>query len=481
MNSGTSACFPCPSPQQVLPKGEVPCPGALVAMGRKMLEESVLFASVVKWLLYATCAGAVVGTASAAFLWVLDYAIAFTAGFKYYYLLLPAALFLSSVIVTYVARDAGGYGTEKVIEAVHRRSGKIDLTVVPVKLLATIVTIAFGGSAGRIGPCGQIGAALCSGLSGLLRLEARDRTKLVICGVSAGFSAVFGAPIAGAIFGIEVLFVGALLYDVLLPSFVAGMISYQVATALGIVHLHETVSFVPTFSGPLFIEVCLGGILFGLCAFMFIEILRWAERLNQRLKWWPPLKGFAAGIVIVFIVAVFSTETLGLGLDTLKNALHGNDLFEGTFLLKMLFTALTLHFGGSGGIILPILVIGATAGNAVGHVVAGSSPFFATVGMASLLAGAANTPIAATILVLELFGPSIAPYAALACVISYLMTGHRSVFPSQIISVVKSASLVLPTDSEVSNVEDVVFQPRSRTVSRSVAKVLERLMNRRQR
>jgi H+/Cl- antiporter ClcA len=447
-------------------------------MGRKALEESVLFASVVKWLLLASFAGVLVGAVSALFLRLLDMAVTFTTGYRHYYMLLPAALFISSLMVTRLSRESAGYGTEKVIEAVHRRSGRIDISVVPVKLAATILTIAFGGSAGRIGPCGQIGGALCSGLSDLLKFDPQDRKKLVICGVSAGFAAVFGAPMAGAIFGIEVLFMGSLLYDVLLPSFVAGMVSYQVATVLGVSHLHETITFIPTFSSSLLLEVCLSGVLFGLCSFLFIEILRWTEKTSLAVPWWPPLKSLAGGAVLVILAALISTENLGLGLDTLKNALHGNHLFVGTFLLKMIFTAVTLHFGGSGGIILPILVIGAAAGNALGFIVGGNTPFFAAVGMASLLAGAANTPIAASILVLELFGASVAPYAATACIISFLMTGHRSVFPSQILSTAKSASLVVGEGREISDVDEVQFKPRPKSISGSVARKIERLKHR---
>ena len=133
-----------------------------------------------------------------------------------------------------MAPDAEGHGTEKIIEAVHQRSGKIRLMVVPVKLVATVITIAFGGSAGKEGPAAQIGAAVSSAFSDLLRFDSKDRKKLVICGISAGFATVFGTPIAGAIFGVEVLFVGGMLYDVLLPSFVSGIVAFQVSSALGI-------------------------------------------------------------------------------------------------------------------------------------------------------------------------------------------------------------------------------------------------------
>lgn len=153
--------------------------------------------------------------------------------------------------------DAEGHGTDKIIEAIHKCSGRIKLLVVPVKLVATIITLVAGGSAGKEGPCAQIGAGLASAFADLLRVDEQDRKKLVICGISAGFASVFGTPIAGAIFGLEVLFVGNIMYDVLLPSFVAGITGYRVAWLLGAKHFHRNLNFVPTFSESLFLQVFL--------------------------------------------------------------------------------------------------------------------------------------------------------------------------------------------------------------------------------
>ena len=149
------------------------------------------------------------------------------------FFLLPVGLFLSVVLTKYLAPDAEGHGTEKVIEAVHKHSGKINAAVVPVKIIATIITLASGGSAGKEGPCAQIGAGLSSIFADLFRFNESERKKLVICGISGGFAAVFGTPIAGAIFGVEVLFAGSILYDVLLPSFISGIMAYQVSKSLG--------------------------------------------------------------------------------------------------------------------------------------------------------------------------------------------------------------------------------------------------------
>jgi H+/Cl- antiporter ClcA len=447
-------------------------------MRRKVVESSVLFISIVKWLFLASCAGILVGLSTTVFLKALGFSIAAASGYQYYYLLLPAALFLTALIVKYLAPDAEGHGTEKIIEAVHQRSGRIRLMVVPVKLVATIITIACGGSAGKEGPAAQIGAAVSSAFSGLLRFSDSDRKKLVICGISAGFATVFGTPIAGAIFGVEVLFVGGMLYEVLLPSFVAGIVAFQVSSALGITYFHEPVQFVPQFSSLFFLKVCAAGIFFGLCSLLLIELLRFFERMSHRLKIWPPLKGLLGGSLLVLLTFLFSTRYLGLGLETIKDALEGGAIPGGAFLLKIVFTAITLGFGGSGGIITPIFFVGATAGNLFGSVLGFDVAVFSAIGMIALLAGAANTPISASIMAIELFGPAIGPYAAVACVISFLMTGHRSVYPSQVLSLTKSSSLVVAHGKEMRNIGAVEYQPHPKSLAEGLLKGFNKIKTR---
>lgn len=447
-------------------------------MKRKVLEGSVLIISIIKWLLLASCIGIIVGLSTSIFLKLLDLGIGIASEYTYYFLLLPVALFLSSFAVKYFAPEAEGHGTEKVIEAVHRRSGKINPLVVPIKLVATVITIALGGSAGKEGPCAQIGAGLSSTLSDILKFDDRDRKKLVICGISAGFATVFGTPIAGAIFGVEVLFVGGLLYEVLLPSFVAGIVGYQVSSALGITYFHQPLNFIPIFSSFFFIKVCLSGLFFGLCSFLFIEILKSVETLSDKINIWQPYKGITGGVVLIVLTFLVSPQYLGLGLDTIKYALEGGKIFILAFLFKMVFTAVTLNFGGSGGIVTPIFFIGAASGNLFGRLLGLDLSLFSAIGMVSLLAGAANTPISASIMAVELFGPAVAPYAAVACVISFLMTGHRSVYPSQVLEIVKSSSISVERGREMENIENVSLELRSKSIIGNIAKGLEKFKKR---
>ena len=428
-------------------------------MKSRLVEESILFVSVLKWLVLATLTGLAVGLATTGFLFLLALTIKISGRFPYTHLLLPVAFFLSALIVKYLAPEAEGHGTEKVIEAVHRRAGRIAPLVVPVKLVATIVTLAVGGSAGKEGPCAQIGAGLSSLMADLFRFDDSARRKLVICGISAGFASVFGTPVAGALFGVEVLFIGGILYDVLLPSFIAGITAYHVSASLGIEYFRHPITVMPVFNEMVLLQAIIAGIFFGICSAILIEILDLGKSLFSRLHIWPPLKGVVGGVVLVLLSLVSSKEYFGLGLESIESCLKGGSPGWYPFLWKSVFTSVTLNSGGSGGIVTPIFFVGATSGAFYAQVLGLDIPTFAAIGLVSLLAGAANTPIAASIMAIELFGPTIAPYASVACVLSFLMTGHRSVYPSQVLRVAKSASIDVHLGGEIQDAH-AEYSPR---------------------
>jgi H+/Cl- antiporter ClcA len=208
----------------------------------------------------------------------------------------------------------------------------------------------------------------------------------------------------------------------------------------------------------------IAGVVFGTISFIFIESFR---SIEEWIKSWSIneyLKNFLGGAALVGFIFLFSAKYAGLGVESIEQELNGTQsAFWYDFLLKMLFTIITLSFGGSGGVVTPIFFIGAAAGSLFAQILHVDNATFAAIGMVSLLAGAANTPIAASIMGLELFGPEVASYAAISCVLSFLMTGHRSIYPSQILSTKKSGSVEVELGDEMSNMSATV-RPKGRLI-----------------
>ena len=431
-------------------------------MQKHLTEQTAIFFSVTKWVFLSSIIGILIGGVVTFFLNILEYSESYcsTLPFSSYYLL-PIALVLTIWVVKTFAPTAQGHGTERVISAVHKDNGKINIAVIPVKLLATVMTISTGGSVGKEGPGAQIGAGVASFVSSLLKFNNRDRKKLAICGISAGFATVFGTPIAGAIFGVEVLIIGLIMYDVLLPSFIAGFAAFTTAQFLGIEYTYYDLHFFQDIGldVSLILKVVIAGLFFGFISDMVISSVSSVTSFIKSIKQNIYKKAFYAGVIMVILTLMLGEQYIGLGLDTIASALNPNlaqsqDIHWYTFILKTLFTSLTLGSGGSGGVITPIFYIGATSGHTFGTLVAPEHiTLFAALGFVSVLSATTNTPIASTIMAVELFGIDIAHYAALAAVISFLISGHRSIFPSQKLAMRKSEMLSVKIGEEVENID----------------------------
>jgi len=246
---------------------------------------------------------------------------------------------------------------------------------------------------------------------------------------------------------------------VLLPSFISGITAYQISSALGITYFYRPLNFVPVFSETFLLKVMFAGVFCGLAAMILIEMLKYFEKRAQGMQLWEPYRGLIGGSALALLALVSTRRYLGLGLDVIEDSLLGAPAHWYDFLAKSLFTSVTLAFGGSGGIITPIFFVGTTAGSLYAGLLGLDHATFAAIGMTALLAGAANTPIAASIMAVELFGPAVAPYATVACVISFLMTGNRSVYPSQVLSVSKSDSIQVELGKELQEMRST-YTPR---------------------
>jgi H+/Cl- antiporter ClcA len=408
-------------------------------------EHTALLISTLKWALLGAAAGVCVGLGTRVFLWFLarsaDLARALTFGRIPVFVLLPLALPACVWIIRTFAPDARGHGTEAVIAAVHQQSGHVNWRVAPVKLGATALTLAFGGSVGKEGPAAQIGAALTSLFADILRLSDEDRRRLVICGISTGFAAVFGTPVSGALFGIEVLYLGQIDYSVIFPALVAGIVGHL---ACGVRPPFPAVqaAFADTTQVKTILTMLAAGAVFGLVALVLIESLRFFERALRRFERRPYLLAALGGVSLALLYALVGDIYAGLGTDTIDGVLAGT-VYVGSaaFLLKILATSITLESGGSGGIVTPIFFVGTTGGAALAPIFSVPATFLGAVGLVSVLAAAANTPIAAAVMAMELLPPPEGVYAALAAATAFLMVGHRSVYASQKLGLSKSAAL----------------------------------------
>ncbi|MBU1652389.1 chloride channel protein [bacterium] len=420
-------------------------------MRRQFLESSALFLNILRWTVLATIVGVIVGLSTALFILLLHKSIHFMQQYPYYFAILPLGLLFSTYFIKFLAPQAEGHGTEKVIEAVHKRDGRMYALDAPVKLIATVVTIATGGSAGKEGPAAQIGATLASVFATLFRLSKNDRKKLVICGISAGFAAVFSTPVAGALFGVEVLFLGQIMYEVLLPSFVAGITAFQVSRWLGASYFWDPMTWSLEFSEALFFQVILSGVVFGLVCILFIEALRWGHKFFNNFNHVPFWKPVIGGLLLVGFGLLGADSGLGLGVDTLERALSGEPTPWWAWIFKSFATGTTLGCGGSGGVITPIFIVGASAGSVWGQIIGADPSIFAALGMVALVSGCANTPIAASVMGIELFGKAFGPYGATVCVVAFLMTGYRGVYSSQILARQKVEILTAPLNQPISS------------------------------
>lgn len=406
-------------------------------MKRSIKQQKILFWSLFKWVFISMGIGFVVGISVGLFLTLLKTTSKIYNN-NYLYLLLPFVLLITNFLIKRFTDETESHGTDKIIDALHKKNGKINIIKLPLDILTTVLTISFGGSAGKESPSAQLGGTISSFIGQIFKLKNDDLKKIVICGIGSGFSAVFGTPIAGAIFGIEVLFVGKLLYDVLLPAFLSSVVTVMVVHLFfDIENLTGIIIAFPKFSFySLFISI-MSGIFFGLISYLFIEIFNLFKKLSLKVKE-NYLYTLIVGTILVLIYRFVSKDLGGIGMDVIKSSLSGKEYPLYYPILKILTTSLTLNFGGDGGLVNPIFFIGSTSG----HFLATIFPkvdiqLFSILGLASLLAGTTNTPLASSLLALEIAGPSIAPYVSISCLVSFLITGHKSIYSSQVLAIKK--------------------------------------------
>ncbi len=401
-------------------------------------EKIILLRYLFKWLFFAVLIGILAGSASALFLVSLRKVGIVFQEYSWLLFLLPLAGLLIGLLYEYAGKEVAK-GNNLVIDEFNIPKKVIPFRMAPMILLGTLISHLFGASVGREGTAVQMGAAIADRFTALFRLKSRDRKVLLIMGISAGFASVFGTPIAGAVFALEVLALGQIRHEAILPSFLSALLAHFTCLAWGVSHSAYSISIVPDFIPLHIIYVILAGIIFGLTAMLFTNTQLFFS--NAFKKWIPysPMRPFWGGIIIVlFFLIPGALRYSGLGLDVITDSFRA-EMLPQDFILKLLFTAFTLAAGFKGGEVTPLFFIGATLGNSLAWFIPLPYALLAGMGFVAVFSGATNTPLACMIMGFELFGMNAGIYIALACVTAYMFSGHTSIYSSQRIESPKHA------------------------------------------
>lgn len=338
-------------------------------------------------------------------------------------------------------------GTNLLIDEIHQPGGGVPVRITPLVLGATLVTHLFGGSAGREGTAVQMGDGLASGFARLCRIPAGHRSLLLMAGVAAGFGSVFGTPLAGAIFALEVLTMGRIRYELIVPCLLAAFIGDFVCAAWGVHHAVYRIAAELPGGGLAFGHLdaaalgkaALVGAACGLCARSFAVATQRVDAASKRFipSFW--LRLAIGGVLVVALTYALGTrEFLGLGTwspkaddVTLATVFSAGGAETWSWFWKLVFTAITFGFGFKGGEVTPLFFIGGALGNVLAGPLGIPVDLGAGLGFVAVFAGASNTPLAYTLMGIELFGSTHAPLFATACLLSYVLSGRVGIYGSQ--------------------------------------------------
>lgn len=401
-----------------------------------------------RWLLVAALLGVVVGSAVALFLFLLDAATRLRLAHPWLLWGLPVAgAVVGWLSVTYGRTvDAGN---DLVIDEIHEPGGGVPLRMAPLVLVGTVVTHLCGGSAGREGTAVQMGGSLAGALARHVPLVRRDEVPtLLTAGIAAGFGGVFGTPVAGAIFALEVLVIGRMGYAAIVPCLVAAVMGDQTCLAWGVAHVHYHVaSLVPPGVAPhpppcdwrLVGHAAVGGVVFGLASALFSEMIHGCRWVFRCLVPAPILRPAVGGAIVIALTLLLGTrDYLGLGVAaaapdgvTISSAFEPGGAPAWSWWWKTVFTAVTLGSGFKGGEVTPLFFVGATLGNTLATLGGAPVDLMAALGFVAVFAGATHTPLACIVMAVELFGGEHLLYHAVACVAAYLCSGRSGIYAAQ--------------------------------------------------
>lgn len=398
-----------------------------IVEGKNMNQFTRFLKTNIRRIFLAAICGVTAGIASAAFLSLLKWATDFRMSHRESLWALPIAGFMIGLSYYYFGSRISR-GNSLILDEIHDPQNTLPARMGPMVLASTVLTHLCGGSSGREGTAVQLGASFAEQIGRLFKVNVVERRSLLIAGMGAGFGSSIGAPLAGMIFGIEVVTQGGRLHAfALLESLVASLIAFETVKLLGIQHSHfplftYNIEFTPV------LLTAISGVLFGLASRGFIGLTHVFETIYQKIVPYSPLRGLIGGaLLLIYFNYDSSGRFEGLGLEVIQNSFTQMTSFHDPF-IKALLTALTLSSGFKGGEFIPLVFIGTSLGSALGAAFPAYFSLLASVGFAAVFAGAAKAPLACTLMAAEIFGSKILPYALIACFVSHVFSGDLGIY-----------------------------------------------------
>lgn len=382
-----------------------------------------------KWIIFAIIVGVIVGLCGTAFYFALSLVTVLRTQNTWLIFLLPLGG-VGIVAMYRILHNEKDTGTNLVISAIHS-DDELPLRMAPLIFVSTLITHLFGGSAGREGAALQMGGSIGNALGKLFRFDDKDKHVMIMCGMSAAFSALFGTPMAAAILPMEMVSVGVMYYIALVPCVISSLVAHGIAYSFGVSNELFLIHYIPKFTIVSAIEISILAILCALVSILFCVLLHKSEDLYKRFFANPYIRAIAGGcIIIVLTLLVGNQDYNGTGINIISHCINGTVRPE-AFLLKMIFTALTLGAGYKGGEIVPSFFTGSAFGCLFGNLLGFSPTLCTAVGMTAVFCGVTNCPITSLLISFELFGYDGMPYFLLATALSYMLSGYFGLYRSQ--------------------------------------------------
>jgi H+/Cl- antiporter ClcA len=404
-----------------------------------MLQRPLIRAAhVVRWVALAVLIGILSGGLSAAFIESLNWATDVRTTNDWIIYSLPLAGLLIGLSYHYLGQGLER-GSNLLIDQIHSHSEWIPLRLTPLIFGTSVLTHLAGGSSGREGAALQLAAGVTDPISKRLGLNTADRSLMLVTAIAGGFGSVFGVPVAGAVFALEVQRIGRVRYEALVPAFVASFVGNAVVRGLGVHHTAYPQMPVIELSPSLAWKVVLFGLLAGLVSNIFVRLTHYVKDQMKKFIAWYPARPMVGGVLVLALVLIFGWQDyVGLSMPLAFEAMNGS--YSGQWITKTLLTAITLGSGFVGGEFIPLFVIGALFGASFAHIIGANIVLFAIVGSLTVLSGATNTPLACTIIGIELFGGQDIAIFAIACATAYATSGHTGIYHAQRLSAHKSGT-----------------------------------------